>query len=412
MLELILLHQTPCRPGCFGLVCARMETPPNAPEFVPPPPTVPPPPPVIMPPPAPKSRKSRGWMIAAIILAVLLVFCVFLNLTQFVASALSFRHGLRTEAFGGREAGPRLEEYLLKDNSSRNKIAVVRLEGIITSEALDPDGNSLVDLIKAQLNRAADDDRVKAVILKVDSPGGEVLASDLINRAVTKFQDDSHKPVVCSMGSLDASGGYYVSVASRWIVANELTLTGSIGVIMEGFNYRGLLDKVGVAPMVFKSGKYKDMLSGMRETNEIPAGEHEMIQNLIMETYGRFTNVVVTGRAAAHELNKEEGRALAPDWADYADGRVLSGAQALKLGFADQLGYFDDAVKKAKELGKIRSANLVEYREHYDISDFLSLFGQSSSQSGKARDIKLDLGLDAPKLQAGQRYYLWLPPTD
>ena len=100
------------------------------------------------------------------------------------------------------------------------------------------------------------------------------------------------------MGSLAASGGYYISVPCRWIEANQLTLTGSIGVIMEGLNYRGLMDKVGLAPIVYKSGKYKDMLSGMRETNEIPAGEHAMVQGLIDETYGIFTNVVSTGRAA------------------------------------------------------------------------------------------------------------------
>jgi protease IV len=385
-----------------------METSPNPPEFVPPPPTLPPPP-AITPPTAPKPRRRWGWMIAAIILLVLLLFSLFGNLLQFGINALNVDHGFQN--LSGREVGPKLEECILKDNDSRNKIAVVRLEGVITGQSVDQTGNTMVDVIKAQLKRAAADDRVKAVILKVNSPGGEVLASDEINRAVTKFQHDSHKPVICSMGSLDASGGYYISVASRWIVANDLTLTGSIGVIMEGLNFRGLMDKVGVRPMVYKSGEYKDMFSGLRATNEIPAGEHALMQHLIMETYSRFTNVVVTGRSAAHALNKDDGRALAPDWADYADGRVLSGSQALKLGLADQLGYFDDAVKKAQELANIHNANLIEYRERYDISDFLSMFGQSG-QSSQARDIKLDLGIETPKLQAGERYFLWLPPAD
>mgnify|MGYP001545180448 CR=1 FL=1 len=97
----------------------------------------------------------------------------------------------------------------------------------------------MVDIIKAQLDRAADDRRVKAVILKVDSPGGEVMASDEINKAIMHFQEDSRKAVICSMGSLAASGGYYISAPCRWIVANELTITGSIGVIMHGWNYRG-----------------------------------------------------------------------------------------------------------------------------------------------------------------------------
>ncbi len=150
---------------------------------------------------------------------------------------------------------------MLKDNDARNKIAVIDVDGIITSQTTDPAGNNMVDVIKAQLKRARQDTRVKAVILKVDSPGGEVMASDEINRAIADFQDKSGKPVICSMGSLAASGGYYISVPCRWIVANDLTLTGSIGVIMEGINYRGLMDKIGVAPIVYKSGKYKDMLS-------------------------------------------------------------------------------------------------------------------------------------------------------
>src|SRR5208337_789259 len=107
----------------------------------------------------------------------------------------------------------------------------------------DPAGNNMVDVIKAQLDRAKEDARVKAVILKVDSPGGEVMASDQINKLFVKFQSGPDgKPVVCSMGSLAASGGYYISAPCRWIVANDLTITGSIGVIMETLNIRKLMD--------------------------------------------------------------------------------------------------------------------------------------------------------------------------
>ena len=142
--------------------------------------------------------------------------------------------------------GPRLEEVVTEDNDASAKIAVVDVDGIITSRAIDQSGYNMVDVIKAQLNRAEEDDKVKAVILKVDSPGGEVLASDEISRAIGEFQSKPHgKPVVCSMGSLAASGGYYVSAPCRWIVANDLTITGSIGVIMSTWNYRGLMDKVG-----------------------------------------------------------------------------------------------------------------------------------------------------------------------
>lgn len=367
---------------------------------VPPPLT---PPPIITPPPPAKPRKSRGWMIFAIILLLLLFISLFGNFTQFISRAFSSgfsRSSFRTSMT--REAGPRLEEYLLEDNGVRGKIAVVTINGIITDNARNQAGNNMVDVIKAQLDRAKDDDRVKAVILKVDSPGGEVMASDEINKAVADFQDKSHKPVVCSMGSLAASGGYYVSAPCRWIVANELTITGSIGVILHTWNYRGLMDKVGLAPVIYKSGLYKDMLSGERSTNEIPAEERVMVQGLIDETYAKFTNVVWGGRSQAHKQNQKEGKVLATDWGKYADGRVLSGTQAFKYGFVDELGNFDDAVKTTKKIAGITRANLVEYRERYDISEFLRLFGQS----GAAHDIKLDLGLEMPKLEAGQLYFL------
>jgi protease-4 len=364
-------------------------------------PPVIPPPPVITPPP-PKPRKSHGWMIVAIVLIVLLAFSLLGNFTQALSHAIggSFNRSFKTAV--ASDAGPRLDEVLLKGNDSRFKIAVVTVDGVITGSTADPSGNNMVDVIKAQLNRAKDDNRVKAVILKVDSPGGEVMASDEINKIIAHFQDDSRKPVICSMGSLAASGGYYISAPCRWIVANDLTITGSIGVIMHGYNYRGLMDKLGIAPETFKSGKFKDMLSPDRETNEIPPEERVMVQGLIDETYQKFKGVVAEGRGQAHEKNKSEGRALAPDWANYADGRVVSGTEALNLGFVDELGDFDTAVDRAEKIAHIPDANLVEYRERYDISDFLSMLGQNSS----AHDIKLDLGVDLPKLQAGYLYFL------
>jgi protease-4 len=356
-----------------------METPPLPPTSIPPPPLMPPP--IITAPPPAKPRKSRGWMIVAIILLVLLAISLLGNFTQFVSRAIAsgFSSGLKSgfRTTSSRDVGPRLDECLLEDNDSPRKIAVVTVDGIITDHTVDRSGNNMVDVIKAQLDRAKEDKRVKAVILKVDSPGGEVMASDEINKVIGKFQDDSGKPVVCSMGSLAASGGYYISVPCRWIVANELTITGSIGVIMHGWNYRGLMDKVGIAPMTYKSGKFKDMLSGERSTNEIPAEEHAMVQALIDETYGRFTNIVCTGRMQAYQKNNKEGQALGTNWTSFADGRVLSGSEALKHGFVDELGDFDKAVERAKKIAKISSANLIEYRERYDISDFSRCSGRA-----------------------------------
>jgi protease-4 len=337
-------------------------------------------------------------MVLAVILCVLLLFSLFYNFANYAGGLM---HGRGKYV---RSGGPRLEEVMTEDNDAANKIAVIDVEGIITGRVIDQGGYSMVEIIKAQLKRAEEDSRVKAVILKVDSPGGEVLASDEINRAIGDFEDQTGKPVVASMGSLAASGGYYVSAPCQWIVANELTLTGSIGVIMHSWNYRGLMDKVGLRPEVYKSGKFKDMLSGEREPDQVPAEERQMLQSLIDETYGKFKTVVAEGRKRARDKNKdrkEKGQPLVADWTNYADGRVLSGSEAFKLGFVDQLGNFDVAKKRAQTLASITSANLIEYQQRFDISDLFKLFGKS-----EARGVKVELGMDLPKLQAGQPYFL------
>ena len=201
-------------------------------------------------------------MRVAVVLGILLLLSVLSNLGHLV-------HSVTVTAKAGRQARAHLEEVTYENNHSKNKIALLDIAGIITSGAWDRSGSSLVDLVSDQLRRAGEDDSVKAVILRVDSPGGEVLASDEIYRAIADFQKDYKKPAVASMGGLAASGGYYVSAPCQWIVANELTITGSIGVIMHSYNYRGLLNKVGVRPEVFKSGKFKDMLSGEKNEDEI-----------------------------------------------------------------------------------------------------------------------------------------------
>jgi protease-4 len=365
------------------------------PVFPPPPPPLNPPPVIVPPAQSRPPRRGRGWMVLALVLLVLLGLSVLGNLGQFAGDIVSVK-GVHT-----RTAGPKLEEAVLEDNDAGNKIAVVDIDGIITSRGDDQNGYNMVDVVKAQLDRARDDSKVKAVVLRVDSPGGEVLASDEIYRALVDFQKDSGKPVITSMGNLAASGGYYVSLASRWIVANDLTITGSIGVILHTWNYRALMDKVGLQPEVYKSGRFKDMLSGERNPAEIPPEEREMVQALIDETYARFQGVVEDGRDSAHQRNKSEGKALADNWKDYADGRVLSGTQAYDLGFVDERGTFQDAVSRAKKIAGIHGANLIQYQKRYDLSNFLRLFGKS-----QAPVIKVDLGMEMPQIEAGQLYFL------
>jgi protease-4 len=259
----------------------------------------------------------------------------------------------------------------------------------------------MVAAIKERLKLAALDSDVKAVLLKVDSPGGEVLAADDIAREIAAFQRDTLKPVIATMGSMAASGGYYISAPCRWIVANELTITGSIGVIMHGWNYRALMDKVGIKPQIYKSGKFKDMLSGEKSPEEILPEENSMVQSLIDQTYARFTNVIALGRASSQQMNLNKGQPLARNWPQYADGRILSGKDALEYGFVDELGNFDTAVARAKNMTGISSANLIRYEQPFELSSLLRFFAKSD-----AKNLKIEFGPDLPKLQMGRLYFL------
>jgi protease IV len=373
------------------------EIPPQSPEGSPistprpasPPPIIPSQPIIVQ----NRSRGGGGWKVFAFILLLLLLVTLVFNPFHFLARVATGDGG------GRHKVGPRLQEEFLEDNGSKNKIAVIPIEGVIQGGSMGRSGYSMVDLIEDEFARAAHDDRVKAVILKVNSPGGEVLASDDIYRIIQKFQDTTSKPVIADMGSLAASGGYYVSAPCQWIVANELTITGSIGVIMHGYNVRGLMDKVGVRPEVFKSGKFKDMLSFDKRPEEITQEEREIVQSMVNETYDKFKSVVREGRGYA--AKKGAPGKLSENWEQYADGRILSGKDALKLGLVDELGNFDAAVTRARKLANINDANLIQYMVPFDLSDIFGLLGKSDAHS-----IKIDLGVDTPKLKLGHLYFI------
>jgi protease-4 len=171
------------------------------------------------------------------------------------------------------------------------------------------------------------------------------------------------------------------------------------------------MDKVGIAPHVFKSGRFKDMLSGEQEPDTSKLSdedrrtrdqEDQMVQALIDETFEKFKDVVKTGREHAAGLNSGKGKTLVDDWQDFADGRILSGKQALNFGFVDELGNFEAAVNRAEIIAGIPSANLVEYRIPFDIGSVLGrIFGKSDVPA-----IKVDLGMDLPKLEAGRMYFI------
>lgn len=336
------------------------------------------------------------WKIVALVLLVLLVVSLFTNFSQMFGTVIQGHGPIRS-------AGPRLQEVTLEHNDSSHKVAVIPIEGIISSGMIGA-GYSMTDFIRDQFQRAADRNDIKAVLLKINSPGGEVLASDEIYDIITEFQAESKKPVVAAMSSVAASGGYYVAAPCRWIVADEMTITGSIGVIMSTFNFRGLMDKVGVQPTVYKSGRYKDMLSATRRPEETTPQEQKMVQDLIDETFSKFKKVVENGRHRANNMNqssKDSGQTLVEDWEQYADGRIFSGEQAYKYGFVDELGNWDTAKKRALKLAGIEDANFVQFQQEFSLANLFQILGKSEKTT-----IKVDVGLAAPPVKPGYLYFL------
>jgi protease IV len=161
------------------------------------------------------------------------------------------------------------------------------------------------------------------------------------------------------------------------------------------------MDKLGVRPEVFKSGRFKDMLRGDKLEHEITVEEREMAQALVDETFARFKQVVRSGRHAAARANGERGRALADNWEEYADGRILTGQQAYEVGFVDELGNQETALERARQLSGITHANLIRYQRQLDFGSLFRLFGRSEPAT-----VKVDLGFEAPSLEAGRLYFL------
>ncbi len=241
-----------------------------------------------------------------------------------------------------------------------NTVAVIKVEGTIQSGSGGLLSGAYSDDIVKLLERARKDSSVKAVVLRVNSPGGEVTACDEIYNEVVKVRE-SGKKVVSSMGSMAASGGYYISCACDKIVAEETTLTGSIGVIATFPNIEGLLDKIGVKVYVFKSGPHKDASAGLREPTE---EEKQVWQSIVDESFNRFVGIVAEGR----NMDEEKVREL-------ADGRIYTATQAKENGLIDKFGDLDEATNLAASLAGIGDEFHVE--ELHSGGVLGSLFGFS-----------------------------------
>ena len=318
----------------------------------------------------------------SIFLFVALCASLFVNLVLMV-TAFQRLGGIREP-----EPIPRFREILLQRGArvTTDKIAVITMRGLISSSLPGNVSDSMVDDMRAALQQARDDGRVKAIVLEVDSPGGEVTASDAIYSALVKVR--TRKPVVVYMDSLAASGGYYVSCGGKFLMASDTTITGSIGVIIQTLNYEQLFNKVGLASVVFKSGKFKDMLNGARP---ITPEERELVQGFIMKTYDKFLGIVAKERNLPADLLRNT----------IADGRILSGKDAFEHKLIDGLGELEDAFAKARELGNAPDAKVVKYGPPFSLSRFLRIFGETDS--------KIELTLPKqliPQLESGRAYFL------
>jgi protease-4 len=230
---------------------------------------------------------------------------------------------------------------------AENKVAVISLSGPIQSESSGFffGGNVITpESVRTELERARNDDSVKAIVLQIDSPGGSVAASQEIVNQLELVK----KPIVVSMSDLAASGGYYISAGADKIVALPGTLTGSIGVISEMPNLKGLFDKLGIDMQVFIAGKHKDMYAGLRE---LTPEEEVIMQDMTDQLYNQFVQVVAKGRG----LSEDKVRAL-------ATGQLYTGIQAKELGLVDELGGLNTAIDLAASLAGISEPEVEYYK--------------------------------------------------
>ena len=281
------------------------------------------------------------------------------------------------------------ERVLVEGSDSSSKVAVIPLDGVIAFGAAGSLGDAMVDDLKMAFEQAAGDAEVKAVVLQVDSPGGEITASDVLYDAICRLA--RQKPVVVYFNSIGASGAYYAACGANWIMCNDTTFTGSIGVIISTLNYKELFGKVGLQSVIFKSGKFKDMLNGARD---LSPEEQEYVQGLVMQSYDRFVGIVARSRRLDETMLREGP----------ADGRILSGTDAYAVKLVDQLGYVEDAYEKAAEMGEATGAQVVRYERSYSLDRFFRLFGESRASA----KVEVNLLPQRVELEPGRIYLL--PP--
>ena len=258
-------------------------------------------------------------------------------------------------------------ETVLEEGSVNERIALLTVDGVIqntggASSLFGVEGYNHSFFLQ-QLEQVKADDTVKAIVLQVNSPGGGVVESAQIYKDIKEIQEETAKPIYVSMGSMAASGGYYISAPADKIFVNKETLTGSIGVIMQSVNYGKLAEKYGVEFVTIKSGAYKDIMSPTREMTE---EERNMLQEMLNDSYEDFVDIIEEGR----NMTEAEVKKV-------ADGRILNGRQAVEAGLADETGFLEDVVQAIKTDYNLENAEVFEYGYSQNFSSLFAMKAQS-----------------------------------
>ncbi|BDG46148.1 MULTISPECIES: signal peptide peptidase SppA [Parageobacillus] len=300
---------------------------------------------------------NRKRWIALSIAAVLFIISVLVNVITTMLTNDAEKWTENWFALAEQE----FSEEVLEDGDQSQKIVVLEVNGVIqdvgdAGELFTASGYDHQSFLR-MIEQAKNDDAVKAIVLRVNSPGGGVVESAEIHDQLLKLKKETKKPIYVSMGAMAASGGYYISTAADKIFASPETLTGSLGVIMQSLNYEGLAKKYGVELVTIKSGPYKDIMNPTRKMTE---EEKEILQRLIHNSYEGFVKVISEGR----HLPESEVRKM-------ADGRIYDGRQAKQLKLIDEFGYLDDTIAAIKKDYDLADAQVVKYTNDFS---FGSLF--------------------------------------
>lgn len=301
----------------------------------------------------------------------------------------------------GDESG--LVEHVVRGEGDA-KILLVSVDGFISDQPTQRafglvQEPSTLDRVATELRRAEADPDIRGVVLRINSPGGGVTASDEIFHRLRRFAEEQDVPVVAALGSVAASGGYYVALAADEILAHPTTVTGSIGVILVGLNIDGLMDKIGVRDETFTSGPHKDLLSPLRGVTD---EERDIVQGVLDGLFERFVHVVDDRRG---------GKLDATHRATITDGRIFNAPQAESLGLVDGIGRLDDAIDRVREKAELENARVIRYTREGARADTVYSRGGGMPTAGGApaqvNILPLDLGLSAAS--SAQFLYLWRP---